>query len=69
MPCEHRNGDLASLFGLPVGPCVYEEIERYANATVIVQRCVKCGQTVVRWAAQPDTVRLPVEEEIQNDGF
>lgn len=67
MVCEHQNGDVTRLFGVPVDPCVYEEIERYANATVIVQRCVKCGQTAVRWVAQPDTVRLPTEEESNDE--
>ena len=63
MACDHKPGDLTRLFGVPVSPCVFEETERYANVTVIVQQCVNCGRTEVRWVSQPDTVALPTEEE------
>jgi len=39
-------------------PCVYEEVERYANVTVIVNRCKNCGHVELMWLRQEDTVKL-----------
>lgn len=36
-------------------PCLYEEIERYRNVTVIVSRCRKCGNVDISWERQEDT--------------
>lgn len=62
------DGVAASIFGVEVDPCVYEEIERHANVTVIVQRCRECGEVVVRWMRQPNTVDLEAYEEYEGDG-
>ena len=43
-------------------PCVYEEVERYANVTVIISRCRNCGHIEVSWMRQEDTVKLEVDE-------
>ena len=42
-------------------PCIYEEIEKYANVTVSVMRCRKCGHIEISWQRQEDTI-----EEILN---
>lgn len=51
-------------------PCVYEEVERYANVTVIVNRCKRCGHVELMWFRQEDTVKLDEDgnfiEEMQN---
>lgn len=43
-------------------PCVYEEVERYANVTVIISKCRNCGHIEVSWMRQEDTVELEVDE-------
>lgn len=42
-------------------PCIYEEIERYANVTVTVLRCKKCGHISIEWERQEDTEELDVD--------
>lgn len=42
-------------------PCVYEEIERYENVTVMVMRCRKCGHIEVSWKKQENTEEIEVE--------
>ena len=37
-------------------PCIYEEIEKYANVTVSVMRCRKCGHIEISWQRQEDTI-------------
>lgn len=39
-------------------PCVYEETERYANVTVIISKCKKCGHVDVSWIRQEDTAKI-----------
>lgn len=43
-------------------PCVYEEVERYRNCTVIVSRCQNCGHMEVSWIRQPDTEKVEPED-------
>lgn len=43
-------------------PCIYEEIERYANVTVSINRCKKCGNIELLWLRQNNTVRLYIKE-------
>ena len=37
-------------------PCVYEDIEIHRNVTVIVSRCIRCGNIVVSWKSQENTI-------------
>ena len=30
-------------------PCKYEDIEKYANVTVTISRCKKCGHIEISW--------------------
>lgn len=41
-------------------PCIYEEIERYANVTVSISRCKNCGHIDISWFRQEDTEELEV---------
>lgn len=44
-------------------PCVYEEVERYRNVTVIISRCTRCGHIDISWERQPDTERVEPDNE------
>lgn len=39
-------------------PCVYEEIERYENVTVLIHRCIKCGHIDISWERQENTEQI-----------
>ena len=41
-------------------PCVYEDIEKYANVTIIISRCKKCGNIEMSWIRQDNTEELEV---------
>jgi hypothetical protein len=42
-------------------PCIYEEVERYANVTISIMRCKKCGNVEISWYKQEDTEELEIE--------
>lgn len=42
-------------------PCVYQEVERYANVTVSIRKCLKCGDVNIVWYRQEDTEELEIE--------
>ena len=39
-------------------PCIYEELARYANVTVIISKCKKCGKIDISWEKQDDTEEI-----------
>lgn len=39
-------------------PCIYKTEEKYANVTVTVSRCIKCGHIDISWERQEDTIDL-----------
>lgn len=41
-------------------PCIYEEMEKYANVTVTISRCKKCGHVDISWERQEDTEEIEV---------
>lgn len=43
-------------------PCCYEEIERWGNVTVVIQRCKNCGNIDIVWYKQEDTIKLDPDE-------
>lgn len=43
-----------------IDPCIYEDIEMYANVTVIISRCKKCGHIEVSWMRQEDTEEIEI---------
>ena len=42
-------------------PCVYQEVERYANVTISIKRCQKCGNLDISWFRQEDTEEMEIE--------
>lgn len=59
--CEHKNGSISNMFGIPVDPCVYKEVEAYKNVTVIISKCIHCGEIDISWKRQEDTEEIEVE--------
>lgn len=60
--CSFPNGIVIKPDGVNIlDPCVYKEIERYANVTVSVSRCKVCGHTEISWYRQEDTEELAIE--------
>ena len=59
--CEHRNGSISNILGIPVDPCVYKDIEVYKNVTVFVSKCIHCGTIDIRWMKQEDTEEIEIE--------
>lgn len=54
--CEHPGGIIIKPDGVnELDPCVYEDIEKYKNVTVIVSRCIYCGHMEISWVRQEDT--------------
>ncbi len=59
--CKYPEGITIKPDGIhDLDPCVYEDIEKYANVTVVVSRCKKCGHVEISWMRQDDTVELDV---------
>lgn len=38
--------------------CIYETQEAYANVTIEILKCPKCGKTTIAWRRQEDTIDL-----------
>ena len=43
-------------------PCVYEDVEMYANVTIVISRCKKCGHVEISWLRQEDTEQLNIDD-------
>jgi len=56
--CNHGDGVTVSIAGVPVDPCVYEEVEAYRNVTVRVLKCKRCGRVEIEWERQEDTEQI-----------
>lgn len=39
-------------------PCLYEEVERYENVTVVISKCVHCGKIDISWVRQDNTRKV-----------
>lgn len=54
--CKHPGGIIIKPDGVnELDPCVYEDVEKYKNVTVIVSRCIYCGHIEISWVRQEDT--------------
>ena len=54
--CKHSGDIIIKPDGVTeLDPCVYEDIEKYKNVTVIVSRCIYCGHIEISWVRQEDT--------------
>lgn len=59
--CGFQDGIMFKPDGVHIlDPCRYEVIEKYANVTVEISRCMKCGSVDITWYRQEDTVELEV---------
>ena len=48
--CKHPNGIIIKPDGIhELDPCIYEEVERYENVTVIISKCIHCGEIDISW--------------------
>ncbi len=57
--CKYPEGITIKPDGIhDLDPCVYEDIEKYANVTVVISRCKRCGHVEISWMRQDDTVEL-----------
>lgn len=52
--CTHGEGVTVEVGGVPVDPCIYQEIETHRNVTVHVMRCVRCGHIEIEWSKEDD---------------
>ena len=60
--CNWGNVDIKPDGMHSLDPCVYEDIEMYANVTVIVSRCKNCGHIELSWMRQENTEEIPIGE-------
>ena len=59
MNCSFGDGIVIKPDGIhELDPCEYEEIEAYANVTVHISRCRKCGKIDISWEKQDDTEKI-----------
>ena len=57
--CSFGEGVVVKPDGInELDPCIYDVIEEYANVTVRVLKCSRCGHVEVEWSRQPDTVKI-----------
>ena len=60
--CKFPDGIVIKPDGIhELDPCEYQEVERYANVTISIRRCKKCGSIDIAWFRQEDTEELEVE--------
>ena len=52
--CSFSDGSIVSVGGVPVDPCVYEEVETVTGCTVRVLKCKKCGNIEIEWERGED---------------
>ena len=55
MKCSFGDGIEVKIGGVPVDPCIYEDIEIHTNVTVVVKKCVECGHIEFEWRRQENT--------------
>lgn len=62
--CKLPNGISIKLDGQnELDPCIYEDIQEFRNVTVIVSRCVNCGDIIFSWKRQENTEEIFDKEE------
>lgn len=60
--CEFPNGATIKPDGIhELDPCVYEEVEKYANVTISIRKCKNCGHIDIVWYRQDNTEELDTE--------
>ncbi len=67
MKCQFPDGLSIRPDGInELDPCVYEDIEKHTNVTVIVSKCKNCGNIDISWIRQENTEDIFMEDE--NEG-
>ena len=62
--CSFGDGIIIKPDGInELDPCIYKEIEKYANVTITISKCVKCGRINIEWEKQDDTEEIEIDEE------
>lgn len=46
-------------------PCTYQDIQMFANVTVLISKCTKCGHVEISWFRQDDTEEIPIENNMK----
>ncbi len=60
--CKCKNDVVIKPDGIhELDPCIYREVEKYANVTVSIRKCETCGNIDIVWFRQEDTEELEVE--------
>lgn len=60
--CSLPNGMTIKPDGIhELDPCIYQEIEKYANVTISIRKCKNCGNIDIVWYRQDDTEELETE--------
>lgn len=55
--CQFKDGVVIKPDGVhSLDPCVYEEVERIENATVIVSKCPICGAIDISWIREDSDI-------------
>lgn len=63
--CTHPEGvEAVKILGHSLDPCVYREIEKYKNVTVVISQCEKCGNIDISWYRQEDTEEVDLDYNI-----
>ena len=53
--CKFPNGITIKLDGTnELDPCIYEDIEIHTNCTVIISKCLRCGNLEISWIKNED---------------
>ena len=47
--------------GIPVDPCVYQDVRVIRNVTVRLSKCTRCGHEEWSWERQEDSYEEPVD--------
>lgn len=59
--CSFGDGMVIKPDGInELDPCIYEDIAMYANVTVVVSRCKKCGHIEISWIRQDNTEEIEI---------
>ncbi len=53
--CSHGDGVTVQVNGVPVDACVFEDVKKYRNVTVIVIKCKYCERVSHAWILQDNT--------------
>ena len=60
--CGYPSGYMIKPDGIhDLDPCIYVDEEMYANVTVLISRCKKCGNIDLAWFRQENTEKVDLD--------